>query len=106
MTLREITDATFAAEVLQADRPVLVDYWAQWCTPCRQLEPILEELAARYGDRMNFVKIDTAGNQFYPAEHQVRGLPTVQIFSDGQPIRTFQGSKPKTVLREAIEAAL
>ncbi|MGY4719068.1 thioredoxin [Naumannella cuiyingiana] len=106
MGLREVTDATFEAEVLGSDRPVLVDYWADWCTPCRQLEPIIEELEARYGDRMEFVKIDTGENPISAAEQQVRGLPTVQIFAGGEAVRTFQGSKPKTVLREAIEAQL
>ncbi|TDT30988.1 thioredoxin family protein [Naumannella halotolerans] len=104
--LREVTDQTFDAEVLRAARPVLVEYWAPWCRPCRQLEPILVELANRFADRMDFVRIDTAENPIAPADQQVLHLPTVQIFADGQPVHTFRGSKPKNTMRDAIEATL
>ena len=103
MSVIEVTDAEFREVVLRSSRPVLVDYWADWCTPCKQLSPILDELAAAYGDRMRFVKIDTNRNQVTPRAYLVHGLPTIHIFVDGELVKSFQGSKSKSMLTRAIE---
>lgn len=103
MTVIEVTDAEFPEVVLRSVRPVLVDYWADWCSPCKQLAPILDELAESYGDRMSFVKLDTNRNPVVPTTYAVNGLPTIHIFVDGELVKSFQGSKSKSVLTEAIE---
>lgn len=103
MAIIEVTDREFPEVVLKSVRPVLVDYWADWCSPCRQLAPILDELAASYGDRMSFVKLDTNRNPVIPTTYAVNGLPTIHIFVDGELVKSFQGSKSKSVLTRAIE---
>lgn len=105
-TLDAVTDATFAERVLAAEVPVLVDYWATWCSPCRQLDPILEELAVRYRDRVRFLRLDTDANAVTPETQRVRGVPTVQIFVAGQEVRRFQGAKTKRELQDAVESVL
>lgn len=105
-TVSEVTDATFDATVLRSDKPVLIDYWADWCSPCRQLAPILEELAREYGDRVTFVKLDTNANPATPTQQHVLGLPTIQLFVDGEVVKSFQGAKPKSVLLRAIQDVL
>jgi thioredoxin 1 len=101
-----VTDATFADLVLKSTKPVLVDYWADWCAPCRQLTPIIEELAASYGDQMTFLALDTNENTAIPTQQGVLGLPTIQIFSGGELVKSFQGGKSKRALIEAIEEVL
>lgn len=103
MAVIEVTDAEFTEIVLRSARPVLVDYWADWCSPCKQLAPILDELAESYGDRMSFVKLDTNRNPVTPTTYAVNGLPTIHIFVDGELVKSFQGSKSKSVLTKAIE---
>lgn len=103
MTVIDVTDAEFRDVVLNSARPVLVDYWADWCSPCKQLAPILDELAESYGDRMRFVKMDTNRNHVTPTTYSVNGLPTIHIFVNGELVKSFQGSKSKAVLTEAIE---
>ncbi|WP_432559398.1 thioredoxin [Granulicoccus sp. GXG6511] len=106
MTVIDVTDAEFRDVVLRSSRPVLVDYWADWCSPCKQLAPILDELAASYGDRMRFVKLDTNRNHMTPTRYAVNGLPTIHIFVDGELVKSFQGSKSKSVLTAEIERHL
>lgn len=103
MAVIDVTDANFAEEVLNADLPVLVDYWADWCQPCKQVAPIIEELSRSFEGRVKFVKLDTNANPITPANHFVRGLPTLHIFVDGDVVQSFQGSKPKTVLSRALD---
>ncbi|WOP19583.1 thioredoxin family protein [Raineyella sp. LH-20] len=104
--LDAVTDATFAERVLAANVPVVVDYWAPWCSPCRQLDPILEELAVRFGGRVRFLRLDTDANGVTPDVQGVRGLPTVQLFVAGQEVRRFQGAKTKLELQNAVESVL
>lgn len=104
MAVMDVHDDNFGEVVLRSPQPVLVDYWADWCSPCRQLAPILGELAETYGDRMRFVKMDTDSNQITPTTYLVRGLPTIHIFVDGELVKSFQGSKSKSVLTKAIES--
>ncbi|GAB3624941.1 thioredoxin [Mariniluteicoccus endophyticus] len=103
MAVHDITDAEFSEKVLKSSKPVLVDYWADWCSPCKQLSPIIEELSNTYGDRMEFMKMDTNANPTTPVQQMVQGLPTIQIFVDGQVVKQFMGAKTKRVLTDAIE---
>ncbi|RCK70377.1 thiol reductase thioredoxin [Desertihabitans brevis] len=99
----EVTDATFRTVVLESPRPVLVDYWADWCAPCRQLSPIIEELAAEHGDKVTFTRLDTNANPVTPTEQQVLGLPTLQIYVGGTLVKQFRGSKTKSQLLKALD---
>lgn len=103
MAVTEVTDADFATKVLKSAKPVLVDYWADWCSPCKQIAPILEELSNTYGDRMEFVKLDTNANTTTPTQQMVQSLPTLQIFVGGEVVKQFVGAKSKRVLIDAIE---
>jgi thioredoxin len=99
----EVTDATFEEEVLRSDKPVMVDFWADWCGPCKQVSPIIEELARSHGDKVKFVKIDTNTNPITPAANHVLGLPTIQVYVNGEVVKAFKGAKPKSTLLGAIE---
>ena len=100
--VREVTDATFEEAVLKSPKPVLVDYWADWCAPCRQLSPIVDELARTYGDRVDFYKLDTNANPQTPVQYGVLGLPTLQVWSGGQLVNSMTGSKSKSALIKAL----
>ncbi len=99
----EVTDATFGDLVLKSSKPVLIDYWADWCAPCKQLNPIIEELARDYGEKVTFLKMDTNTSTQVPTQQGVLGLPTIQVFVDGEVVKSFTGAKPKSVLLKAIE---
>ncbi|HQY99601.1 MAG TPA: thioredoxin [Propionicimonas sp.] len=99
----DVTDATFADQVLASPKPVLVDYWADWCAPCKQLSPIIDELARDYGDSVTFLKLDTNTNTATPVNYGVLSLPTIQIWVGGEVVKSFTGAKPKSVLLKAIE---
>ena len=99
----EVTDATFEAEVLRSEKPVMVDYWADWCSPCKQIAPIIEELSRQYGDRMSFVKLDTNANPTVPTQMGIMGLPTLQVFVGGQVVKSMTGGKTKAALVKVIE---
>ena len=99
----EVTDATFASEVLGASKPVLVDYWADWCAPCKQLSPIVEELSGAYGDRMVFAKVDTNANTRVAAEQAIMSLLTIQVWQGGRLVKSLQGGKTKKALVKVIE---
>ena len=98
-----VTDDTFESLVVKATNPVLVDYWADWCAPSRQIAPIIEELAGEYGDRMDFYSLDTNTNPRIPTEQGVLGLPTIQIFSGGELVKSFTGGKTKAALLRALD---
>jgi len=104
--LAEVTDATFDELVKQSDRPVVVDYWASWCAPCKQLAPILEEIATAHGDKVTFLKIDADENPITPAENFVQGLPTIQVWAGGEVVKAFKGAKSKSTLLKALEEYL
>ncbi len=98
-----VTDDTFESKVIRAGKPVLVDYWADWCAPCRQIAPIIEELADEYGDQIDFYSLDTTPNPRIPTEQGVLGLPTIQIFSGGELVKSFTGGKTKAALLRALD---
>lgn len=99
----DVTDATFNDLVVKSTKPVLIDYWADWCAPCKQLSPIIDELARDYGDKVTFLKMDTNTSTQVPTQQGVLGLPTIQVFVGGEVVKSFTGAKPKSVLLRAIE---
>jgi len=102
----DITDDSFNAEVIQSDTPVLVDFWAEWCGPCKMIAPIVEELAEEFGDKIKFTKLDVDANPQSAMNFGIRGIPTLLIFNGGKPVETVVGAVPKSVLKKKLDAAL
>ena len=102
----EITDATFDKVVLQSDKPVLVDFWAAWCGPCRMVGPIIDELSNDYDGKAIVGKVDVDSNQEFAAKYGVRNIPTVLLFKNGELVDRKVGVSPKQVYAEAIDSAL
>src|SRR3954451_13659674 len=99
----QVTDATFEKEVLGSEVPVLVDYWAEWCGPCKMIGPLLEESAASYAGRLNIAKLNVDENAKTPSQYHVRGIPTLMLFKDGHPVATKVGALSKSQLEAFIE---
>ena len=104
--IKHVSDATFEADVLQADKPVLVDFWAQWCGPCIQMAPALDEVAAAYEGKVNIVKLDVDANQQICAKLNIRAMPTLMLFKDGQLAATKVGALSKAQLTAFLDANL
>lgn len=102
----EITDATFDEVVLKSDKPVVVDFWAAWCGPCRMVGPIIEELSHEYEGKAVVGKVDVDVHQQYAAKYGVRNIPTVLVFKNGEIVNRQVGVSPKRVYADAIDAAL
>ena len=102
----EVTDASFESEVLKADKPVLVDFWAPWCGPCRMVSPLVEELADEYNGKVKFLKLNTDDNVNTAARYGVRSIPTLLMFKAGQPVDQVIGFRPKGELKRTIDKAL
>ena len=106
MATTDVSDATFETEVISADQPVLVDFWAEWCAPCKMIAPIVEDLSNEYDGRFKFVKLNVDDSPNTAAKYGVRGIPTLLIFHGGQPVDQLVGAVPKNVLKGRVEGAL
>ena len=106
MAIKTVTDSSFQTDVLGASGPVLVDFWAEWCGPCRMIAPSLEELSNELGEKVTIAKLNIDENPEAPAKYGVRGIPTMILFKDGAPAATKVGAEPKSRIQGWLEGAL
>ena len=104
--IKHVSDASFDADVLKSGRPVLVDYWAEWCGPCKAIAPILDEVSKDYADRLQVAKMNVDENRAVPAKFGIRGIPTLMLFKDGQLAATKVGALTKAQLTSFIDGHL
>ncbi|MCF8109970.1 MAG: thioredoxin [Desulfobacteraceae bacterium] len=104
--IKEISDNTFEQEVLKADTPVLVDFWAPWCGPCKAIAPVLEEISKDYGDKLKIVKCNVDDNPATPSNYGIRAIPTLILFKDGQKMEQIVGMVQKAKLEDAIKKSM
>ena len=103
---KEVTDATFDQDVLKASKPVLVDFWAPWCGPCRMVAPIVEELAQEYDGKVEFVKLNTDDNPNTAVKYGIRSIPPLLVFKGGEPVGQIVGFRPKSDLKKRLDAVV
>jgi thioredoxin 1 len=106
MSTEHISDAEFESKILGSEGPVLVDFWAEWCGPCKQLSPILDEVAGEFSGKVRVAKVNIDENPESPTKYGVRGIPTMILFKDGQPVATKVGALPKSQLVEWLESTI
>jgi thioredoxin 1 len=104
--ITDVTDATFEAEVLKSETPVLVDFWAEWCAPCRAIAPIVKELAEQHGEKLKVVKINIDESPETPGSYGIRSIPTVLAFKDGQVVSQLTGARPKADFEDLVKGVL
>ena len=102
----KVSDSSFEADVLSAPGPVLVDFWAEWCGPCKAIAPALEEIGAEYAGKLTVAKVNIDDNPVTPNTYAVRGIPTLILFKDGKPVATKVGAAPKSALKEWVAASI
>jgi thioredoxin 1 len=98
MGARSVTDATFATEVLGSEKPIMVDFWAEWCGPCRAVSPILDQIATEHADKIEIVKLNVDENPQTAMDFNITSIPTMKVFKSGQVVKTVIGAKPKPAL--------
>jgi len=101
-----VTDATFADDVLGSDKPVLVDFWAEWCAPCKMVAPVLEEIAAEHAGKITIAKVNIDENPQIARQYQILSIPTMSVFADGKVVKSIVGARPKAVLLRDLEGYL
>ena len=106
MPTKAVTDASFAVDVLQSDKPVLVDFWAEWCGPCKMIGPSLEEISDELGDKVSIVKMDIMENTDVPSQIGVQSIPLMVLFKDGKQVAQKLGAAPKSQLKGWLESVL
>jgi thioredoxin 1 len=104
--IMDVTDSNFQGQVLDGDKPALVDFWASWCGPCRAIAPVVEELAGKYGDQVRFGKCNVDENPVTPGKYSIRAIPTLILFKGGQVFEQITGAVSKSVLEEAVKRLL
>ena len=103
---RDVTDSTFEEEVIKSANPVMVDFWAPWCGPCRMVAPIVEELAEEYDGKVEFVKLNTDDNPNTAVKYGIRSIPTLLVFKGGEPVGQIVGFRPKSDLKQRLDAVV
>jgi thioredoxin 1 len=103
---KTVTDATFDSDVLGSDVPVLVDFWAEWCGPCKMVAPVLEEIAAEHADKITIAKVNVDENPEIARRYQIMSIPTMSVFSGGEVVKSIVGAKPKAALLRDLEGYL
>ncbi len=103
---KTVTDATFTSDVLQSDKPVLVDFWAEWCGPCKMVAPVLEEIAAENAEKLSVVKVNIDENPGAARDYQILSIPTMAVFQGGKLVKSIVGAKPKAAILRDLEAYL
>jgi len=102
--MKTVTDASFEADVLKSDKPVLVDYWAEWCGPCKMVAPVLDAIAAEHGDKLEIVKLNVDENPEVTRKYQILNIPTLGVFQNGEVVKELVGARSKSaLLRELVE---